>query len=343
MPENVVIADAELLRFGSVETLATRAGALLAQQKTAWDLLARNYAALSGVRTRSIEFDGFTVELQYNPARITSAAAKVDPKSIRERPCFLCNLPPEQRGLAFDEGYRVLCNPFPILPEHFTIVHREHLPQRIATSFPGLLELAEAMGTHYTTFYNGPKCGASAPDHLHLQAGDKGFMCIDREYATIKARFAEPIADGPNLHAFGVQKYLRRFFAFESRDRDVLLAAFQAFYDAFAAVAPSEEEPMMNVLCSYEPAVGAPGQWRVIIFPRGKHRPSVFFLEGDAKVTVSPGAVDLGGVLITPVPRDFERLTREDVIQIFDEVCAPANVFEQIRAKMRPELERLSR
>lgn len=349
MPEGILLPDAELLRFGSVENLATRSRALLEQQKRSWELLGRNYAALNSVRTRAIEFNGFAIELQFNPARITSAAAKVDPKSIRERPCFLCNLPAEQRGLLFAEEYLVLCNPFPILPEHFTVVNREHVPQRIAAAFPALLDLAEAMGPRYTAFYNGPRCGASAPDHLHLQAGDKGFMRIDREYDVVKSRYAEPIVEGPALTVFGVQKYVRRFFAFESSDRAVLLAAFNAFYRAVEAIAPNDEEPMMNVIVSHAPAAAGggryreTGQWRVVIFPRGQHRPSVFFLEGDAKVTVSPGAVDLGGVLITPVERDYDRLTREDVVNIFEEVCAPADLFAAIRSRMQPELEQISR
>src|SRR2546423_11596990 len=219
--------------------LAARAKRLLDEQVSEWGLLRENIAALGSVRTRSIPVDDFVLKVQFNPARLTSTAAKTDSKSIRERKCFLCaeNRPPEQRGVDFGEDYLVLCNPFPIFPEHFTITHRAHRPQRIKDTFGDLLDLAAAMSPRYTVFYNGPKCGASAPDHLHFQAGDRGFMTIEGEYNRIKG---EPIASTASLLMFAPRS-LRPFIALESNDRAALISAFEAVYRSLNDLAPDPD------------------------------------------------------------------------------------------------------
>jgi hypothetical protein len=298
--------------------LASQSHDLLQEQKQSWEMLAKGYASLDAVQTRSIPFDGFEIKLQFNPGRIISSAAKVDPKSIAERKCFLCpaNLPPVQRSVPFRDDYLVLCNPFPIFPEHFTIPHREHTPQRIAPSFGAMIDLAKAMKRRYTIFYNGPKCGASAPDHLHFQAGNKGFMTIDREYERIKKERGEVLTASAHLDVYAVGNYLRNFISLESNDRAALLDGFEAFYEVFLALSPAAEEPMLNVLASFEK-----GQWRIILFPRARHRPSFYFAEGDEKILLSPASVDLGGVCITPVEKDFHRVTKETLVQMCNEVC----------------------
>ncbi|MEO6436022.1 MAG: DUF4922 domain-containing protein, partial [Tepidisphaeraceae bacterium] len=135
-----------------MQDLSADAKALLESQKQTWPMLREGYGALDSIRTRTIQLDGFAMRVQFNPRRITSSAAKVDEESIRERKCFLCetNLPPQQRGIAFGDDYLILCNPFPIFPEHFTIPHRRHVPQRIYDSFGAMLDLARAIGSRYT-------------------------------------------------------------------------------------------------------------------------------------------------------------------------------------------------
>jgi hypothetical protein len=315
--------------------LGAQAKALLEQQKTEWEMLRGGYENLQSVETRTLEFDGFVFRLQFNPRRITSSAAKVDAKSIAERKCFLCpgHLPPEQRGVPFGEDYLVLCNPFPIFPHHFTIPHRQHVPQRIASSFEAMLMLAQGMKERYTVFYNGPKCGASAPDHLHFQAGDGGFMPVDREYETIKRTHGAELVEKPSLRAYGIGRYLRKIVSFESPDRAALVRAFDALYAILREMQPGEEEPMMNVLASH-----TNGAWRVVVFPRIKHRPSFFFEEGEKKILLSPASVDFGGVCITPIQKDFERLTKDHLIQMFNEVSMGAEAFETLCGRLRREL-----
>ena len=166
---------------------------LLTEQLASWETARNNYAALSGVRVKELNVNGIPYKVQFNPARIVSSGAKVDAKSIQARKCFLCpaNLPTVQKGISFGGHYHILVNPFPIFPRHLTVPELAHTPQRIATRFTDMLELAEAL-TDYTIFYNGPKCGASAPDHAHFQAGNKGFMPIEKDW---RGQTAGKIAD----------------------------------------------------------------------------------------------------------------------------------------------------
>ena len=322
----VVMAPQELERFGAGASFSSISAALLRHQQGSWPLLRAGYASLASVETREFAFDGFVVKVQFNPGRMTSSSAKVDEQSIRERKCFLClaHLPPEQRGVAFGDSYVLLCNPFPIFPEHFTIPHREHVPQRIDASFGVLLELAKAMGDRYTLFYNGPRCGASAPDHLHFQAGLKGFMPVDTEYPEVVRRYGRMVKDDQGLRCIAVDGYLRRFIAFESSSRPVLEEAFAGLLARLKLVVSETEEPMLNILVAYEEG------WKVLVFPRSRHRPSFFIAEGDGKLLISPAAVDLGGVCITPLEKDFHRVTRAHIIEMFEEVTLGNAEFKEV-------------
>lgn len=322
----VVMAPQELERFGAGASFSSISAALLRHQQGSWPLLRAGYASLASVETREFAFDGFVIKVQFNPGRMTSSSAKVDEQSIRERKCFLClaHLPREQRGVAFGDSYVLLCNPFPIFPEHFTIPHREHVPQRIDASFGVLLELAKAMGDRYTVFYNGPRCGASAPDHLHFQAGLKGFMPVDTEYPEVIRRYGRMVKDDQGLRCIAVEGYLRRFIAFESSSRPVLEEAFAGLLARLKLVLSETEEPMLNILVAYEEG------WKVLVFPRSRHRPSFFFAEGDGKLLISPAAVDLGGVCITPLEKDFHRVTRAHIIKMFEEVTLGNAEFKEV-------------
>jgi hypothetical protein len=321
-----VIADPGSLEpYRRGDGTAATMQALLRQQYDTWPQLRTNYDGLRQVKTRSLTIDGSEFHVQWNPGRIVSSSAKVDESSIRERPCFLCEhrLPTEQRGLAFGEDYLILCNPFPIFPEHFTIPHRRHRPQRIAGAFGSMLELSRAAGETYWVFYNGPKCGASAPDHLHFQAGSAEFLPITREYAGILAGSGNVVVDAPDVRVTAVPRgYLRSFIALESDRPEGLERAFAGIMEVFATLQPGEEEPLVNILSLY-----AGRKWRVNVFPRAKHRPSMFFAEGEAKILLSPAAVDLGGVLITPLEHDFAKMSEALIREVFAEICLSAERF----------------
>jgi hypothetical protein len=336
--DQIVISDAELAPFVSNGDPASKACGLLQQQRGVWDLLRAGYDSLQSVKTRVFQFDGFQIKVQFNPGRMTSTAAKVDPRSIRERKCFLCteNLPAAQRGIPCDGEYLVLCNPFPIFPEHFTIASLRHTPQVIRNSFGSFLLITRDLGARYTVFYNGPKCGASAPDHLHFQAGNRSFLPIDDEFATIKGRSAARLLESSSLRVYRIEQCLRYGIAFESADAVILGRAFDALYGVLQEGAPAGDEPMLNVLGFY-----TSGQWRVLVFPRARHRPSFYFKEGDEKLLISPAAVELGGICTTPREQDFEKVTRDHILQLYEEVCIAPDKFASLSARLATQVAAL--
>lgn len=310
-------------------SLAVRAHELFERQLVEWPMMRAGAQALKTIQTRTIDVGEFSVRLQFNPGRIVSSGAKVDAKSIQERACFLCgrNLPPEQRAIEAGD-YDILCNPFPIFPEHFTIAHRAHQPQRIAGAIEMMLALAEGMSPRYTVFYNGPRCGASAPDHLHFQAGDRAFMPIEADVDRLKGSAVFESGDA----GIYIADSLRPFIAVEGSTADGVSALCKRLVRSLASIVPSDDEPMMNMLAWHEPK-----RLRVVIFPRMKHRPSFYFADGDARILLSPASVDLGGVCILPVERDFDRLDADDLRRMFAEVMPGADAMQTLRGMLLGE------
>ncbi len=284
------------------------------QQLGAWDLARKNYAGLQGVHKRYVQLDdNVSIGVQFNPERIYSSAAKVDDKSIRERKCFLCqeNLPAQQRWLEFGEEYLILVNPFPIFPRHLTIPVRQHTDQRIAGRMGDMLALARELDD-FVVFYNGPKCGASAPDHFHFQAGNKGFMPLENDFDKLPKTVLET-KNGVEL--LQLDSYYRTCQVLQGVDRVALVASFNELLDRFP-VSPNEDEPMLNILVSHDAGI-----WRIFVFPRKQHRPKQFFEEGEARIILSPASVDLGGMLITPRDEDYHKIDAEIIKDIFVQVC----------------------
>jgi len=174
------------MKINNRNSFADEAEALLQRQLHEWPLVADNYRALQALCMRTIEVGGVSVRLQYNPARIRSTASKVDAVSLSERPCFLCDAhrPVEQLSLPIGGQYKLLVNPYPIFPRHFTLPSVVHTPQAIIGRFADMLELASLL-PEYVIFYNGARCGASAPDHMHFQAGNRGFVPIESQWESL--------------------------------------------------------------------------------------------------------------------------------------------------------------
>jgi ATP adenylyltransferase/5',5'''-P-1,P-4-tetraphosphate phosphorylase II len=284
-----------------------------------WELAKINYSQLERVRTKKISFGSFEVFVQFNPERIRSSSAKVDEKSINSRPCFLCekNRPQEQRGVFFEKKFTVLVNPFPIFNRHLTIASEQHTDQRISSNFSTLLSLAEALPS-YIIFYNGPECGASAPDHLHFQAGNHGFVPIEKDFRN--KRHAVPLMVDNGIEIWQWTGYLRGIVTLKSNNREKLVQTFDRFFNSFLKVQSDRPEPMLNILTDFTFK-----EWIIHIIPRKQHRPSYFFNEDDNKILVSPAAVDLGGVIITPREEDFKKITKDIIAEIFSQVCFNEN------------------
>jgi len=286
---------------------------LLHEQVSNWELARDNYAGLKTVRTKSFSFGDFEVKVQFNPARIVSSGAKVDAKTIAERKCFLCaaNRPTEQKSVEFGD-YEILVNPFPIFPEHFTIPHKEHINQQIKPYFADMLKLARALDD-YLIFYNGPRCGASAPDHLHFQAGTKDFLPLVNDYKRLKDKHAEQLVESETFQLFSFNDYLRAVYCIESTDIESARDSFEKLYTHYST--DENEEPMMNIVCTFEA-----DKWYTFVLPRKAFRPWQYTAEGDQQLLVSPATVEMCGIFITPVESHFERMTKEDVESILEQV-----------------------
>jgi hypothetical protein len=314
-------------------SLQEQADALFEDQKVSWPLLGINWEKLSGARLKQFDFEGFSIQVQNNPKRITSSAAKVDKVSIEKRACFLCqeNRPPEEKNVWFGEEYEILCNPFPIFSQHFTIAKAKHTPQVIAGEFPAFLELSKAL-PELAVFYNAPNCGASAPDHMHFQAGNRGFMPIERELESLKRKYGELLHGSDAIGITAVNDGLRRFYVMESSLREPLEALGRMAF-RFIRELQRGEEPMINMLSYYRQG------WQVLLFPRQKHRPWQYFEEGEQNILLSPASVDMGGTLIMPLEKDYEKITREDIEDIFSQVSFSVDHFQRMNGYLKAKCD----
>ena len=314
----------------------TEVARLFSEQLEQWTQARDNYRALEQVEQKSVCVNGMNVIVQFNPARIVSSGAKVDAKTIQTRKCFLCeqNRPEVQWGIDFESAsgrtYQVLLNPFPIFPRHLTIPDAVHTDQRIEGRVADMLELAAELDD-FVLFYNGPKCGASAPDHMHFQAGNKGFLPLQAQFAELPRRdFLVTASTRLSL----LETLLPGCFVIESKSTEEAVYYFEELY-RHLPVREDETEPMMNLLCWFDE-----GTYRLLVLTRRQHRPSCYFAEGEENILLSPASVDLGGVFITPLPKDFEKITAADLEKILFEVCTDKEGQEALYQALQADFRR---
>lgn len=298
---------------------------LLEKQKSSWCDLLLGYAALEQVRVKELQCNGFSVRLHHNPARMKSTIAPVDKESINKRPCFLCleNLPVEQQGIIYRRDFIVLCNPYPITPRHYTISHIKHVPQSFNGYIPTFLTIAKDFDGDFNVFYNGPESGASAPDHLHFQAAPTGVLPVEKDLRDNAKRIFVKCDDGASLSK--VKDVGRGIIIIEGEIPNAVSTALSNLISAMKITLSAPNEPRMNLLCSYNR-----NTWQVAIFPRRKHRPSVYFLPGDERILISPGLVEMGGIVVTPMEKDFNIVDHELVQNIYKEVSVDDETVEKV-------------
>lgn len=294
---------------------------LFQHQLINWQLARDNYQQFNQVKKRTLIFNDFRVDLQYNPARERSTCADIHPATIEKRPCFLCaeNLPAQQMGFLTMEKYLLLINPYPIFDRHLTIADISHKPQNIQGRITEMLSLARELSA-YTVFYNGPRCGASAPDHFHFQAVRKNSMPIDSEMEYLKKFKRKPLVSEDEIEIFQIKHYLRKTVVFESEYREPIDYFFSKVYQQLP-VDEASNEPMMNLLASYQQ-----GKYRLILFLRKQQRPSVYYRDEPDRLMVSPASVEMGGLLVLPRETDYLKITRDDVHDIFFETSLNLNI-----------------
>ncbi|MDE5875918.1 MAG: DUF4922 domain-containing protein [Muribaculaceae bacterium] len=283
------------------------------EQVALWPMAAENYRRLGLTERRSLSLGDLTVGIQLNPARIVSTGAKIDASgNVGTRPCFLCadNRPPEQIPYPLMTGWQLLLNPFPVFPVHFTIVNTKHTPQTrmplemasMAESLPGL-----------TVFFNGARSGASAPDHLHCQAvltEELPLMQLCMKYHPLSRPGIE-IAS-----SWGLDLPFDFWSAVITPDTDGM-RTLQAITHA-CGIDPDTGQPDSGRVNSYFWRDSS-GLLRAVAVPRSGHRPACYYAEDDSKRLISPGAVEMAGVVITPRADDYRRLSAEELRRIYAE------------------------
>ena len=297
------------------------------RQLEVWTDARHRFRDLKHVETRQFSDQ---LKLQWNPARIVSTGAKIDKKTLGERPCFLCdkNRPKEQMSKQIDEKFHLLVNPFPILPVHFTIPARKHQPQLIYKNY-GEMHRFISLHSELMVFYNGPKCGASAPDHLHFQAGTNGILPLQTNWQRLSRNLTDIISLNDEEKISVVRDFIVPAFVIISKSAESDEALFRRLYKAMPQRG-DETEPMMNII-----------SWRKgeefisVVIPREKHRPEAYFAEGDAQFVVSPGALDMSGLIITPREEDFRKLTEEKALSLLQECGVSEEKMNAIIAKLK--------
>lgn len=299
--------------------------AFFTHQLDTWDEIRQRYEALKHVGLKQLGHR----QLQYNPARMVSTGAQIDRQTIAQRACFLCekNRPEEQLTIDLGDDFELMVNPFPVLPMHFTIVRKTHVPQTILENYTEIHRLLELFPELFV-FYNGPMSGASAPDHMHFQAGigqELPLMTVLRKLEKEQQVLIKQ-GNGSSLSMFNSVSF--NAFVIKSKAQETEMTLFKQLYAAMP-VREGEKEPRMNIVA-----------WRdgsedvTVVLPRDNHRPACYFEEGDRRMVISPGALDMAGLIITPREEDFNRMSEDKLISILKEVSIKEKDMENIKEKL---------
>ena len=297
----------------------------ICDQLSVWPMAAENYRNLKKAETRTLPVGGLNVVLQYNPARKISSEAKLDKKSISERPCFLCpeNRPQEQYDIDFEgrkgKRYRITLNPYPIFPSHLVISSTDHTPQSIWHRYPDMLDFV-ATNRKYACYYNGPESGASAPDHMHFQGCPRGMMplenAVDKLLGSARSHSElEYLTNLKEAKLYHLNMFTRGIFVLRGATPKSVTKLFYRLADCASMTLGGEPEPKFNVISWFED-----NEYRSLVIFRSKHRPHNYFSDGPDHLSMSPGCADRGGVMVAPEESDYEKMTPELLSQVISEV-----------------------
>ncbi len=284
------------------------------EQLTEWNDFRERVLQLDHIELKKFNFGKFTIFTQFNPTREVSSNAKLDAKSVANRKCFLCekNRPTIQRGVAINKDFTIFVNPFPILKGHLTIINNQHQPQAILPVISEFISFTKEL-PDFTLLYNGPASGASAPDHLHFQAVFKGQLPFESEKNKVDKKILSESKANGKMELW--TNYGRTMIHIESESSELAQSYFEQVYKQYQMLNGDKEEPKMNLMGMYEGGI-----YHLFVFPRKRHRPECFFAEEDAFRMVSPGAIDMAGILVLPRRKDFDEIGKNEIESIYKEV-----------------------
>jgi len=310
-----------LENHASESALAPRLERLFKQQQQQWGMLREGQAALTAIRTKTLASADAHILVQANPGRKWSTHARIDAHTLTTRRCFLCpeNMPAEERGIGLGKLI-ILPNPYPILHRHCTVPDRTHRPQQLTGRITEMLELARALGSGMLVFYNGPRCGASAPEHFHFQACAAAGIPLLRELPWPRS--------GPWQQAFTSLE--RKILLLADNNADRIRLQLEHALTVLGRLtsgptAPADEEPMFNLM-----ALVRDGLYGVILFPRAAHRSSCYFSSGDVRLAISPATLEMAGILVVAEPQQLNRVDVKTAAAIYREVSLDETRFNRL-------------
>ena len=318
--QQMLQGKADIMEDSSISRFFTR-------QLEMWEDARHRFRDLKHVEVRQLSDQ---LKVQFNPARIVSTGAKIDKHTLGERPCFLCerNRPKEQMTKQIDDHFQLLVNPFPILPVHFTIPATKHQPQSIYRHY-GEMHRLLSLHSELMVFYNGPKCGASAPDHLHFQAGTSGVLPLQTNWQRLSRSLTDVISLNDEEKISVLSDFLVPAFVIISKSEDSDEELFHRLYRSMP-MRGDESEPMMNII-----AWRKGDEFISVVIPREKHRPDAYFAEGEAQMMVSPGALDMAGLIITPREEDFSKINLDKATALLRECGISAEKMEAVVSNLK--------
>ncbi|MBN1308458.1 MAG: DUF4922 domain-containing protein, partial [Chitinispirillaceae bacterium] len=280
--------------------------ALFKQQRETWDLFRNNEALLAAMKIKTLMMDNRRIVVQANPGRTASTNANVDPASIAGRPCFLCpnGIPPLERGIAFGD-YIMLPNPYPVLKHHMTIAFRVHAPQLLGERIADLLALTKSLGPEMFVLYNGPRCGASAPDHMHYQACSVDHVPL----------FEQLPAEAEDGRTVPLSIWGRNMVVCCCKEAAQARSRIQCIISALKKIVGGPGEPMFNIVSLYRDE-----RYIITLFPRAKHRSACFFAPPHERILISPAAIEMAGIVVVADIDHFDRVDENVVYSMFREV-----------------------
>lgn len=326
-----LLSERELAHYAKGETLIDRLRGLLDHQKDNWETVKNNYALLSSVKIKEVQTDNSVIKIQVNPERIRSTAAVVN-QNANANECFLCeeNLPQNQRLIKYYKEYNFLVNPFPIFPEHFTVVKTKHTPQALFPYLNDMLLLSRDLGERYVVFYNGPKCGASIPSHHHFQIVNKEPLPIYNLVNSPSALKSNFTIENKKITIRNISLDNRIFLHIESNDTIEIMNCMSIVIESLKVINRIDEEPMLNLLSFYENK-----KWSLVLFMRKKHRPDFYYMTGERQILVSPAAIDMAGIIILPREADLNKLTEENILKMYREVSITKELNDYLITKLK--------
>lgn len=275
-----------------------------------WELARKNYFNLCDTLRRPVNIGAMKGALQFNPARAVSTGASTDKAVISTRPCFLCkaNRPQEQLYEEILPGWEFLVNPYPIFPLHFTIAATEHIAQdSIPIEMASMAEKLPGM----CVFFNGARAGASAPDHLHCQAVMKSELPL--------MNYLESGGDLGRLPYEVIHRLIPPTMAGMKELKEIT---------EVKGIDRADGKPDAGLVNAY--------MWlddhellNAAVVRRSAHRPDCYVAAADSTdadgFMVSPGAVDMAGIIILPRRKDFDSITQKDIDMIISQTALKRN------------------